>query len=104
MAAKKSLSSKRAAAKSAAKRAVDSAEAPEPVVAQRVTKRVAKVATAGAPATTKSRGSAKTASTRGRRAKAVAEEYPPAAAGTTSLVIVESPAKAKTIGKYLGRA
>src|SRR6476469_1891272 len=32
------------------------------------------------------------------------EEYPAAPAGSTSLVIVESPAKAKTIGKYLGRA
>ena len=40
----------------------------------------------------------------GARKKAVAEEeYPDAPAGTTSLVIVESPAKAKTIGKYLGR-
>src|SRR3954464_10985654 len=34
----------------------------------------------------------------------VEEEYPDEPAGTTSLVIVESPAKAKTIGKYLGRA
>ncbi len=33
----------------------------------------------------------------------VEEEYPDEPAGTTSLVIVESPAKAKTIGKYLGR-
>ena len=41
----------------------------------------------------------------GARKKAVVEEeYPDEPAGTTSLVIVESPAKAKTIGKYLGRA
>src|SRR5437867_2751401 len=31
------------------------------------------------------------------------DEGPPAPAGSTSLVIVESPAKARTIGKYLGR-
>jgi DNA topoisomerase I len=41
---------------------------------------------------------------RAKRASAAAEEALPAApAGSTSLVIVESPAKAKTIGKYLGR-
>ena len=50
--------------------------------------------TAGKTATRKS----------GARKAAVAEEnYPDEPAGTTSLVIVESPAKAKTIGKYLGR-
>ena len=38
-----------------------------------------------------------------RKAVVAEEEYPDAPAGTTSLVIVESPAKAKTIGKYLGR-
>ena len=39
-----------------------------------------------------------------RAKKAVAmDEGPPPEPGTTSLVIVESPAKAKTIGKYLGR-
>src|SRR5437764_9557835 len=40
---------------------------------------------------------------KGRKAKAppeIEEAYEP---GSTSLVIVESPAKAKTIGKYLGR-
>ena len=35
---------------------------------------------------------------------AIEEELEPAPVGGTSLVIVESPAKAKTIGKYLGRA
>jgi DNA topoisomerase-1 len=51
------------------------------------------------------KGSATKATAR-RRAKSaeVDDELPPAPAGSTSLVIVESPAKAKTIGKYLGRA
>ncbi len=44
------------------------------------------------------------AKTSARKPKYVEEEYPDEPAGTTSLVIVESPAKAKTIGKYLGRA
>ena len=49
--------------------------------------------------------SAAGAKARARRSAApVEEELPPAAPGTTSLVIVESPAKARTIGKYLGRA
>ena len=46
---------------------------------------------------------AKKTAGRGRKAAVVEEEYPDEPAGTTSLVIVESPAKAKTIGKYLGR-
>ena len=49
--------------------------------------------------------SAAGAKARARRSAApVEEELPPAAPGTTSLVIVESPAKARTIAKYLGRA
>ncbi len=61
-------------------------------------------AKAPAKAAAKPRGSAAGAPSRGR--KAVAEpvdEDAGAPPGTTSLVIVESPAKAKTIGKYLGR-
>ena len=53
------------------------------------------------------RAGAKTAAKRGGRATRAAavheEELPPEPAGSTALVIVESPAKAKTIGKYLGR-
>jgi DNA topoisomerase-1 len=45
----------------------------------------------------------KTAKPRSKKAAAVIDEGPPPEPGTTSLVIVESPAKAKTIGKYLGR-
>ncbi|HEY2026073.1 MAG TPA: type I DNA topoisomerase [Gemmatimonadaceae bacterium] len=51
----------------------------------------------------KGRATSATKSVRGRRVREAEEEYPAAPAGTTSLVIVESPAKAKTIGKYLGR-
>jgi len=56
-------------------------------------------------AATKGRATAKAASR--RTARDSYEEYPggeaPAAGGQAALVIVESPAKAKTIGKYLGR-
>jgi DNA topoisomerase I len=46
-----------------------------------------------------------TKATKAKKATAVPDEpQGPAPAGGTSLVIVESPAKAKTIGKYLGRA
>ena len=55
------------------------------------------------PARLKAAGSA--AKGKRPRGKAEPEEDsgPPAPAGSTSLVIVESPAKARTIGKYLGR-
>src|SRR5687768_3904611 len=52
--------------------------------------------------TTATKRAAKTTKAR-KTAKAVDEELP-SEPGSTSLVIVESPAKAKTIGKYLGRA
>jgi DNA topoisomerase-1 len=45
----------------------------------------------------------KTATKRARKVADPIDEGPPPEPGTTSLVIVESPAKAKTIGKYLGR-
>src|SRR5436190_23713891 len=61
--------------------------------------------TAGAATKTAGRRPAKSAAKKTARGRAAPEEDegPPPAAGTTSLVIVESPAKAKTIGKYLGR-
>lgn len=49
-----------------------------------------------------SKGGARRATPRSRAA-AADEELPPSPPGSTALVIVESPAKAKTIGKYLGR-
>lgn len=57
--------------------------------------------------TARKAASTKAASTKARARRAVSqveEELPPPEPGTTSLVIVESPAKARTIGKYLGRA
>ena len=76
-----------------------------------VTRRIAGRGSAARPgAKTAGRRSAakkKTSATKARARKAapnvVEDEGPPAPAGSTSLVIVESPAKAKTIGKYLGR-
>ncbi len=52
---------------------------------------------------TAARGSAATAKARARRLADAEDELPPPAAGETALVIVESPAKARTIAKYLGR-
>src|SRR5215216_583512 len=53
--------------------------------------------------TAKKTAAKKVAKPRARKTAAVIDEGPPPEPGTTSLVIVESPAKAKTIGKYLGR-
>src|SRR5437868_14003928 len=53
----------------------------------------------------KATGSATRKGARGRHVASEVhdDELSPAPAGSQSLVIVESPAKAKTIGKYLGR-
>ncbi|MBV9881120.1 MAG: type I DNA topoisomerase, partial [Gemmatirosa sp.] len=69
------------------------------------TKRAAAPAKAGAVKTA-TKAAAKKATAKGgvRRAYVPPEDDEPSVPGTTSLVIVESPAKAKTIGKYLGRA
>ena len=47
--------------------------------------------------------SARKTSAKGRGAKTISGDGPHPEPGTTSLVVVESPAKAKTIGNYLGR-
>ena len=67
-------------------------------------KATGKTAKRPAAKTAKTAKAAATSKARARRTAALEEELPPAEPGTTSLVIVESPAKARTIGKYLGRA
>src|SRR6202048_2758966 len=90
MAAAKKSTTKRAAAKKSAAGAKKSAG---------VAKRSATKEGAAKPP----RGSGGVRST-SKKKVVVEEEYPDEPEGTTSLVVVESPAKAKTIGKYLGRA
>ena len=68
-----------------------------------VSKKATGKTTKRAPAKTTAKGAA-ASKARAKRTAAQEEELPPAEPGTTSLVIVESPAKARTIGKYLGRA
>ena len=53
--------------------------------------------------TAKKTAAKKAAKPRARKRAELVDDGPPPEPGTTSLVIVESPAKAKTIGKYLGR-
>jgi DNA topoisomerase-1 len=65
----------------------------------------AKTATAKTTAKRASKSASKTTNaTRARKTFAESNGDHPSEPGSTSLVIVESPAKAKTIGKYLGRA
>ena len=65
-------------------------------------KKTAAGSPAKAPARLKATGSAARGK-RPRKSEPEEDSGPPAPAGSTSLVIVESPAKARTIGKYLGR-
>ncbi len=63
--------------------------------------------TATRKAATKKSAAKGSAASRARARRTAAEpeeELPPPEPGTTSLVIVESPAKARTIGRYLGRS
>ena len=87
------MATAKSARKSAApKRAVAKATATKLVIPKRVAKKIAAPkAAAMKPA-------------KGKKGKAPPEIEEPYEPGSTSLVIVESPAKAKTIGKYLGRA
>ena len=57
----------------------------------------------GARKTARKRATASGSAKSRKAAALVADEGPPHEPGTTTLVVVESPAKAKTIGKYLGR-
>jgi DNA topoisomerase-1 len=68
---------------------------------------MAKAKTATGKTTAKRAAKSATKSTRATKARKTVEASngdQPSEPGSTSLVIVESPAKAKTIGKYLGRA
>jgi DNA topoisomerase I len=98
--AKRAAKTTKAAAKSATG---STAKAAAKTTARTAAKSAAKTtAKTAARKATSTRAKAKTA--RGRSAPAEPEDNGnEAPAGTTSLVIVESPAKAKTIGKYLGR-
>ncbi|MCA2985746.1 type I DNA topoisomerase [Gemmatimonas sp.] len=83
-----------AAKKAPAKKAAARTAAAVPAPAKKAARKTARKA--AAPATARK-------SARKVAAVEVEEEVEPNTAGGTSLVIVESPAKAKTIGKYLGR-
>ena len=78
----------------------------KPAIKHAATKTAAKTAAKRAKKTaTKPSGKKATApKARSRSASTTEEEVGPQPDGGTALVIVESPAKAKTIGKYLGRS
>ena len=106
-------------AKKAAKKTVKTSTASaaglvaEPLPARKLAAKTVAKAPAKAPAKTAAKKAAvktaakKASSTKARSRSRVDDSAPdddePAPAGGTTLVIVESPAKAKTIGKYLGK-
>lgn len=110
-AAAKKAPAKLASAKAAPVKAAatSSASASKPAVKTSATKTAAKpatkVATRGASKVATKKAAAKSSSARARsRAPMVEEDLGPPPEGGTTLVVVESPTKARNIGKYLGRA
>ncbi|HEY0931446.1 MAG TPA: type I DNA topoisomerase, partial [Gemmatimonas sp.] len=97
--AAKKAATKKTAAKAPAKKAATK------VAAKTATKAPARKTPVSKAAVRKTASGKTTARKAAARAEAVdlPEDDEPAPAGGTALVIVESPAKAKTIGKYLGR-
>ncbi|MDQ8162954.1 MAG: type I DNA topoisomerase, partial [Gemmatimonadota bacterium] len=101
------------AAKKAVKKAVTKAAKPAGATASKLAvlkpaaksaaQKVAKKAVAKTSATAVAKKAAGTKARARTRVADIAGDDEPAPAGGTALVIVESPAKAKTIGKYLGR-
>src|SRR6476659_6194322 len=81
---------------------------PEATTTTRYTKKMARAKTTKAAAKTTAKKRATKTASRASKAKQaepeIIEESNGSEPGGTSLVIVESPAKAKTIGKYLGRS
>ena len=98
------------AAKKAAKKTVKTSAglAAEPLAARKPTAKSASaasktVAKKAASKTAAKKATSTKARSRARIDDAAPDDDEPAPAGGTTLVIVESPAKAKTIGKYLGK-
>ncbi len=98
------------AAKKAAKKTVKTSAglAAEPLAARKPTAKSASaasktVAKKAASKTAAKKAASTKARSRARIDDAAPDDDEPAPAGGTTLVIVESPAKAKTIGKYLGK-
>jgi DNA topoisomerase I len=103
------MPTKKAATKTARKVAAKTAtgtaakKAPAKKAATRKTAAVPAPAKKVAAKKTTAKGAVKKSSARKSAPEPYEDDLDPAPAGGTSLVIVESPAKAKTIGKYLGR-
>ncbi len=98
------MPTKKAAPKTAAKAGTSaSAKAPAAAAAKTAAKSAVKTPARKAPAKKAAKKAVKKATSRKSAVAETFEDNEPAPAGGTSLVIVESPTKAKNIGKYLGR-